>query len=238
MLVPYDFHIHSCLSPCGEEEMTPNNIVGMAQILGLSAIAVADHNTARQLPAVSRLAEEAGILLIPAIEVTTAEEAHVLSLFPSVEAAMEMGEELYAALPPIRNKPDIFGYQRILDENDQQTGELEKLLINAVSFSIDTVFEKVRACGGVPVPAHIDKSAYSVISSLGIIPPELDVKTVEISPGGIDRGFAPPDGEHYFAITDSDAHDLETMSGHEPRALELEELSVEAVLRKFREGLT
>lgn len=233
MLVPYDLHIHSCLSPCGEEEMTPNNIVGMAQILELSAFAVADHNTARQLPAVQKLAEEAGILLIPAMEITTAEEVHVLSLFPSVEAALEMGEELYAALPPVRNKPEIFGFQRILDENDEPVGELEKLLINATAFSIDTVFQKVRGYGGVPIPAHIDKSAYSVISSLGIIPPELDVNTVEISPGGIDRGFAPPDGESYFILTDSDAHDLETMSGHEARSLELAEISVREILKQL-----
>ena len=222
MLAPYDLHIHSCLSPCGEEEMTPNNIVGMAQILELSVFAVADHNTARNLPAVRKLAEEAGLLLIPAMEITTAEEVHVLSLFPSVEAALEMGEEVYAALPPVRNKPDIFGYQRILDENDEPVGELEKLLINAAMLPIDAVFEKVRGYGGVPIPAHIDKSANSVLANLGVIPPELEAKTVEISPRGIDRGFAPPDGEEYFVITDSDAHDLETMSGHEARALELE----------------
>lgn len=213
--------------------MTPNNIVGMAQVLGLSVIAVADHNTARQLPAVRKLAEEAGILLLPAIEITTAEEAHILSLFPSMEAALEMGEELYAALPRICNKPEIFGCQNILDEQDQPTGELERLLINAVSFPIDTVFEKVRAYGGVPIPAHVDKSAYSVISNLGVIPPELEAKTIEISPNGMDRGFMPPDGESYFVITDSDAHDLETMSGHEARSLELAEISVQEILNQL-----
>lgn len=236
MLAPYDLHIHSCLSPCGEEEMTPNNIVGMAQILELSVIAVADHNTARNLPAVQKLAQEAGLLLIPAIEITTAEEAHILSLFPSVDAALAMGEELYAALPPIRNKPDVFGRQIILDENDEPAGELEKLLINAVSFPIGTVFEKVRGYGGVPIPAHIDKSAYSVLSSLGVIPPELEAKAVEVSPRGADRGFVPPDGEAYFVITDSDAHDLETLSGHEARTLELRELTAEEILRVLREG--
>ena len=127
MLTQYDLHIHSCLSPCGEEEMTPNNIVGMAQILELPVIAVADHNTARQLPAIKKLADEAGILLVPAIEVTTAEEAHVLSLFPDVETALKMSDELYAALPPIKNKPDIFGHQWVMDENDEVVEELEKL---------------------------------------------------------------------------------------------------------------
>ena len=236
MLVPYDLHIHSCLSPCGDEEMTPNNIVGMAQLLELPVIAVADHNTARQLPAVQKLAEEAGILLVPAIEITTAEEAHVLSLFPDLESALAMSDELYEALPPVRNKTDIFGAQIIMDEDDNLTGELTKLLINATRFPIGEVFKRVRGHGGVPVPAHIDKSSYSVLSSLGMIPPELEVKTVEVSPNGIKKGFVPPGDEKYRVITDSDAHALEVLSGHEASAMELEELSIEAILRKFREG--
>ena len=236
MNLAYDLHIHSCLSPCGDEEMTPNNIVGMAQLLELPVIAVADHNTARQLPAVQKLAEEAGILLVPAIEITTAEEAHVLSLFPDLESALAMSDELYEALPPVRNKPDIFGAQIIMDEDDNPTGELTKLLINATRFPIGEVFKRVRGHGGVPVPAHIDKSSYSVLSSLGMIPPELEVKTVEVSPNGIKKGFVPPGDEKYRVITDSDAHALEVLSGHEASAMELEELSIEAILRKFREG--
>lgn len=216
--------------------MTPNNIVGMAQLLELPVIAVADHNTARQLPAVQKLAEEAGILLVPAIEITTAEEAHVLSLFPDLESALAMSDELYEALPPVRNKPDIFGAQIIMDEEDNPTGELTKLLINATRFPIGEVFKRVRGHGGVPVPAHIDKSSYSVLSSLGMIPPELEVKTVEVSPNGIKKGFVPPGDEKYRVITDSDAHALEVLSGHEASAMELEELSIEAILRKFREG--
>ena len=103
----YDLHVHSCLSPCGDEEMTPGNIVGMAQILGLSILAVADHNTARQLPAVDALCREAGILFVPGIEISAAEEAHILCLFPDLPSALAMGEEAYAALPPVKNRPDI-----------------------------------------------------------------------------------------------------------------------------------
>lgn len=237
MLVPYDLHIHSCLSPCGDEDMTPNNIVGMAQILELPVIAVADHNTARQLPAVQKLAREAGILFVPAIEITTAEEAHILSLFPDLDTALSMGEEIYEALPPVRNKPDIFGTQRILDEEDNPIGELDKLLINATRFSINEVFKMVRGYGGVPVPAHIDKSSYSVLSNLGMIPPELEVKTVEISPVGIKKGFVPPGNEKYRIITDSDAHALEVLSAHTASVLELRELSVREILRLFRDGI-
>lgn len=224
----YDLHIHSCLSPCGEEEMTPNNIIGMAQILGLDAIAVADHNTAKNLPAVAALGKANGILVIPAIEVTTAEEVHVLSLFPSVEAALEMDQILYDALPAIMNRPDIFGRQLWMDEEDTVLGETDKLLINATSLSIEKVFAKVKELGGVPVPAHIDKSSYSVIANLGFIPPELEAVTVEVK--------NPPcaAAKPYRVITDSDAHALEIMAEHDAGELEVAEVSVAAVLDALR----
>lgn len=229
MLVPYDLHLHSCLSPCGENEMTPGNIVAMAGLLELPVFAVSDHNSARNLPAVCRLAAEQGLLAVPAMEITTAEEVHVLALFPSLEAALDMDAEVYACLPPIANRPEIFGDQLILDENDQIVGQPEKLLINAVSLPIQTVFEKVRQRGGVPIPAHIDKPAYSVLSSLGFLPPELNARTVEISPRGLERGFPPPGA--CKVLTSSDAHSLETMSAHLPASLELPRLTLSAVLQ-------
>lgn len=226
--IRYDLHIHSCLSPCGEEEMTPNNIIGMAQILELDAIAVADHNTAKNLPAVAALGKSAGILVVPAIEVTTAEEVHVLSLFPTVEAALEMDKILYEALPPIKNRPDIFGRQLWMDEEDTVLGETDKLLINATALSIEKVFAKVRELGGVPIPAHIDKNAYSVIANLGFIPPELETVTVEVK--------KPPfaAAEPYRVISDSDAHALEIMAEHDAGELEIPELTVAAILDALR----
>lgn len=220
----YDFHIHSCLSPCGDNDMTPNNIVGMAGILGLDAIAVSDHNSALNLPAVCKLGQEQGLLVVPAIEITTAEEVHVLSLFPSLDAALSMGEELYSLLPNIPNAPEIFGDQLILDEHDQVTGTVEKLLINATSLSLEKVFDKVRTWGGVPIPAHIDKTAYSVISNLGFIPPELGVTTVEVK--------NPPyrAAQPYRIITDSDAHALEIMSVHEGRKVKADGKTIADVL--------
>ncbi|MCI6023363.1 MAG: hypothetical protein SOV73_08810 [Candidatus Faecivivens sp.] len=232
--VSYDLHIHSCLSPCGEEEMTPNNIVGMAQILELQLLAVADHNTARQLPAIAELAEQAGILLVPAIEITTAEEAHILSLFPDLPSALAVSDILYDALPPVKNRPDIFGRQIIMDAEDHPVGELEKLLINATRLSIGEVFSLVRSYGGLPIPAHIDKNAYSVISSLGMIPPELEVRTVEISPAGIKKGYRPPE-KGYRIISDSDAHSLDIFSGHQAGMLELKERTARAVIDALAE---
>ena len=86
-----DLHIHSCLSPCAEEDMTPANICGMAHIKGLDAIAVTDHSSARSLPYVKEAADYYGLILLPGIEVTTREEVHLLGYFPTVEAAVEAG---------------------------------------------------------------------------------------------------------------------------------------------------
>ena len=107
-----DLHIHSCLSPCGDELMTPNNIAGMAMLKGLDAIAVADHNCARNLPALSKTCAAMGVLLLPAMELTTAEEAHLLSYFPTVEAALAFSEEIHAYLPPIQTGRTSSGRSR------------------------------------------------------------------------------------------------------------------------------
>ena len=209
--------------------MTPGNIVAMAGILELPVFAVSDHNSAKNLPAVCRLAAEQGLLAVPAMEISTAEEIHVLALFPSLDAALDMDAEIYACLPPIANRPEIFGDQLILDENDRVVGQAEKLLINAVSLSIEAVFEKVRQRGGVPVPAHIDKPAYSVLSSLGFLPPELHAQTVEVSPRGLERGFSPPGACR--VVSSSDAHSLEAMTAHLPASLELPQVSLAAILQ-------
>ena len=100
-----DLHIHSCLSPCGDNDMTPGNILGMAKVKGLDAVAISDHNSARNLPAAQIIAEAYDVLLVPAIEITTSEEVHMLGYFPDVQTAVDFGEMLKAHLPPRKNKP-------------------------------------------------------------------------------------------------------------------------------------
>ena len=229
MELRYDFHIHSCLSPCGDNEMTPNNIVGMAKVLELDVIAVSDHNTALNLPAVCKLGEENGVLVVPGIEITTAEEIHVLSLFPDLNSALKISNELYSFLPDIKNDAEIFGEQLILDENDEVVGTIDKLLSNATSLSIDDVFKKVRSYGGVPIPAHIDKSSYSLLSNLGFVPPELILTSIEI------KNPPHPLGESYKFITDSDAHSLEVMSEHDAQKINVKEKNIACILDYLRE---
>lgn len=209
MKLYYDLHIHSALSPCGDNDMTPNNIVNMSVLKGLDVIAVTDHNSCGNVRAVMRAAE-GKILAIPAMEVETSEEVHVVCYFADIASCEEMGRVVFERLPDIKNRTDIFGNQYYMDENDEIVGEEERLLVNATSMDIYSVFENVKKLGGVAVPAHIDRTSCSVLSNLGFIPPDLTVDTVEITKKNLERMTR--DYNKYNIITNSDAHYLENIS--------------------------
>ena len=130
-----DLHIHSCLSPCGDALMTPNNIVGMAFIKQLDVIAVCDHNSARNLPAIKEAADMMNVLLLPGMELTTKEEAHMLCYFKTVEECTAFGEEIYRHLPPIPNNEKFFGRQQVMNAQDEEIAVVERLLISALDLS-------------------------------------------------------------------------------------------------------
>lgn len=176
----YDLHIHTCLSPCGDEDMTPNNIVNMALIKGLDVIAITDHNSAGNVRACIEAAKGTELLVIPGMEVTTTEEIHMIVLFEDVDELFELEKLIYDSMPPIKNKPDIFGREIFMDAEDNETGEEEKLLITACGFDVFSLYKKVSEMGGVIFPAHIDKSSFSILSNLGAIPRELPFRAVEI----------------------------------------------------------
>lgn len=180
MKLSYDFHIHSCLSPCGDAEMTPNNIVHMAQVAGLDMIALTDHNTCKNCPALLQVAKSEGFIAIPGMELCTAEEVHVVCLFSSLEGALEFDAYVAKRLPPIENEPAIFGEQWVMDAEDRPLYQERAFLMGATTIPITEVEDCVWFYGGVAIPAHIDKDAYSVFSNLGFIPPECHFKTVEI----------------------------------------------------------
>lgn len=176
----YDLHIHSCLSPCGDDDMTPANIVGMAAVKGLDVIALTDHNSCRNCPAALKHAQRLGITLIPGMELTTSEEIHVICLFPTLADALDFDAYVYRHLMPVTNKPEIFGEQNIMDENDHVTGTLEKLLINATDISFSRAEALTASFHGICFPAHLDKSSTSLLSSLGAIPPDSTFSCAEI----------------------------------------------------------
>lgn len=228
----YDLHIHSCLSPCGDEDMTPANIVGMSMIKGLDVIAVTDHNSCRNCPAVMAAAEEYGILAIPGMEITTSEEVHAVCLFEELKAAMEFDAYVYEKLMPFPNNEEIFGRQLIYDASDQICGTVPNLLINATEISFDDLWTLVRGYGGVMFPAHVDKSANSLIANLGFIPPDSRFQVAEVKDlkklHQLRRDH--PYLENCRIISNSDAHFLEDIK--EPElTLHVSDRSIKDVLK-------
>lgn len=208
MKVYYDLHIHSGLSPCGENDMTPNNIVNMAIIKGLDLISVTDHNTIENYPAIEAVSEKAGIKVIPGMEITTREEVHVLAYFNSYEDAKIISDKLYKTLPDIKNRTEIFGDQIIYDEMDNPKGNIEKLLINASSFSIKDIIEMVVKVNGIVIPAHVEKKSNGIIGVLGFIPEEYNFEFIEVKSKDYSNKFI----KKYKKIYNSDAHRLEDIS--------------------------
>lgn len=176
----YDLHIHSCLSPCGDDDMTPANIVGMAFVKGLNVIAVTDHNSCRNCPAALKHGQDYGIIVIPGMELCTSEEVHVLCYFSTLEGALDFDSYVYEHLLPIKNREEIFGKQQIMNENDKETGRAEKLLISATDISFDHVYDLVSKYHGIMCPAHLDKSSTSLLSNLGFVPPDSRFTCAEV----------------------------------------------------------
>ncbi|MEG1693997.1 MAG: PHP domain-containing protein [Eubacterium sp.] len=215
--IAIDLHMHSVLSPCGEEEMTPNNIVNMALIKEIDYIALTDHNTAKNIPAVLEVAKGEGLCVLPGIEVTTKEEAHVLAYFETLEKVMELDEILYEHLPNIMNQKDLFGPQYVMNAEDEVIDEVDKLLISATDIGITELSKIVKTIGGIIVPAHIDRKSYSIMVSLGFVPPDLPIKTLEVSKM-MDFDTAKKKFrffKEYQLIHGSDAHQLEDMAERE-----------------------
>lgn len=168
MKLTYDFHLHSCLSPCGDDESTPADIVGMAAVLGIEAIALTDHNTCKNCRAFMRAGEFYGLLTVPGMELTTAEEVHVVCLLPTVEDAEAFSAHIYERLPNIKNRPERFGNQIIYNENQEIAGIEEKYLVSATDIGIYEVPVLIAAYGGIAFPAHINRSSFSLLSNLGL----------------------------------------------------------------------
>lgn len=206
----YDFHLHSCLSPCGDADMTPNNIVNMAKLKGLDAIALTDHNACGNCAAAMEAGEREGVIVLPGMELCTAEDIHVVCIFPKLSFALEFEKEIRKTLPKIKNRPDIFGEQLILDGGDRVVGREETLLITASGIGIDGVFALCRGFGGTAFPAHADKQANGIVGVLGAIPPEVGFAAVELSPRCDAEDFSaknPSLGSRRI-LRDSDAHYL------------------------------
>ena len=178
-----DLHLHSCLSPCGDEDMTPGNIVGMSLLNGLQIVALTDHNSTKNCPAFFKIATANGIIPVAGMELTTAEDVHAVCLFRDLESAMAFGEYVDAHRFKIQNQPEIFGHQSITDENDEVVGEEQYLLLNASYLSLEEAYAEVKKRGGVCYPAHIDRASNGMIAMLGDFPPDPHFTAFELRDG-------------------------------------------------------
>lgn len=208
-----DLHIHTALSACAEIEMAPQAILERAQQSGLGLIAVTDHNSAENAAAMLAAAEGTGITVWPGMEVQTREEVHLLSLFDTLEQVTLWQEEVYAHLPPLKNKEDVFGVQVVLDAEGDVVRHNERLLQTSTSFSVEEVVQRVHDLKGLCIPAHVDRPAYSIIANLGFIPPDLGIVGVEISHLlSLQQARTRfPQLERYGLTASSDAHRLSDM---------------------------
>lgn len=176
----YDLHIHSCLSPCGDDEATPASIAGIGKLNGLSIMALTDHNTIKNCPAFFKAAKAYGIIAVAGMELTTAEDIHMVCLFKTLDDAIAFDKALDSYRIPIPNRPDIFGRQLIMDEDDNIVGEVKNTLSFATNVSLDEAPRLVESYGGICYPAHIDRPSNSVIAVLGAFPPESKFTCAEL----------------------------------------------------------
>ena len=166
----YDLHIHSCLSPCADDDNTPNNILGMASLAGINVLALTDHNSTQNCPAFFKAAKNYGIIPIAGMELTTAEDIHIICLFETLESAEAFEKAIAEHKIPYKNKKEIFGDQLLVNECDEVIGEEEYLLINATLLSLEEAVALARLHGALVYPAHIDREANGIIATLGTFP--------------------------------------------------------------------
>jgi len=215
--------------------MTPNNIVNMAHLKGLDIIAVTDHNSAENAQAILNCAKNVGIVAVAGMEVETMEEIHIVCLFPGVEEALHVQEIVYDSLPPLKNRVIIFGEQLIMDENDEITGNVDRLLLTATNLGVEDIFQIMKKVDGVAIPAHVDRESYGIIARLGGIPDYLDIKYIEISSTCDQSQFEKQAGitGKYSVVRSSDAHSLGSILERES-FLEMDEISVRGLLDALR----
>lgn len=205
----YDLHLHSCLSPCGDNDSTPDSIVGMGELNGLNIMALTDHNSCKNCPAFFKAAERHGITAVAGMELTTAEDIHTVCLFESLEAALDFDREIEKRRILIPNRPDVFGDQLILDGEDNVVGREEHLLINATTLSLEEIPPLCENYGGICYPAHIDRESNGVIAVLGAFPVEPKFKLAELHDGALMDSYCEKIGfkKEQFIVS-SDAHYL------------------------------
>jgi len=236
----YDLHIHSCLSPCAEDEMTPNNIAGMGAVCGLQIMALTDHNTTKNCPAFFEAAKRYGIIPIAGMELTTAEDIHLVCLFETLDQAAVFDEAVAAQRILVDNRPDIYGDQMIMNGEDEVIGVEPHFLPVATQLPLEQAAALCVAHGGVCYPAHIDRPANGIVAVLGTFPEDPPFGIAEVNDFAKVESMRQqiPLLKDAFFLCGSDAHNLCAIREENP-TLEIcdEPYSSDLVRARFFEQL-
>lgn len=232
-----DLHIHTVLSPCGSLDMSPSNIIECAKKKHLNIIGITDHNATHHTGIIQRLGQKEGLFVLRGAEVCTKEEIHCLAFFEFDDEINAFQKYIDEYLPHIPNDTDKLGYQVIVDENEEILDQLPYTLLSGINQSIDKVKKKVIELNGMFIPAHIDRSTFSISSQLGFIPPGLAPTAYEISKYSSREKILKifPSIANYVITQDSDAHFPEDI-GSVINVFELEEVSFKSIKAMFEKG--
>ncbi len=201
MVCKADLHLHSVLSPCGDYSMSPSLLFEKARDLGFGMLSITEHNSLANSLAYASIAQKFGIHFIYGVEIQTSLEVHLLAYFPDCKTAAAFDAELYRALPDIQNRKGFFGDQVLIDENEMVLGFEGKLLLNSVSWDLQTTSAKVAQYGGFLVASHVDADSFSTKSQLGFLPQDVDFDALEVV-----GDFAPWEKYGLPLVRNSDAH--------------------------------
>ncbi len=225
-----DLHIHTVLSPCGELEMGAPEIVDAVRSAGIDIVAISDHNSCDNFPAVAACAA-GNPLVLPAIEVQTAEDIHVLTIFPEYEAAHAFQRWLWERIRPIPNDPDVFGLQVVVDERNEILRMEETLLLQGAGYDIDTVVAKGHEAGAIVVLAHVDRPAFAYPAVLGPLAEDYPADAFELS-----CRLAPAEAAEWRRrypdrtfLRSSDSHSLEALRRENCTRMRLEAPAFEEI---------
>ncbi|MBC8470160.1 MAG: PHP domain-containing protein [Planctomycetes bacterium] len=222
-----DLHLHTCLSPCADNQMQPAAIIERSKKAGLDMIGICDHNSGENVRAMMKAGERQGIAIIPGVEVTSREEVHILGLFDTEQDLMRLQDIIYENLPG-QNDEEAFGPQLIIDEYGNVVGQNSRLLIGATTLTLEQIIDAIHQFAGLAVASHIDRQRFSLIGQLGFIPKGLKLDAVEVSiPSSVRQEY------DYPVVTSSDAHFLEDI-GKNSTCFMIEDTSLQEISKALR----
>jgi predicted metal-dependent phosphoesterase TrpH len=229
-----DLHVHTCLSPCADLTMSPKRIVETALSKGLDIIAVCDHNSAENVHAAMKAANDTQLTILAGMEVTSVEEAHVIGLFADNDAARALQDSVYEHLTPGENDESVFGTQIVANEFDEIEGYNKRLLIAATNLPIAKIVDRIHELKGLAIASHVDREAYSIIGQLGFIPEDLNLDALEVSASLtiLEARTKFPEIAPYALVSSSDAHYLDDIGKVTTRFM-IQEPTLEEVGKAF-----